>query len=71
MPVARATLSDANKGRSSGAFADLFTEMVASVQRGFRKKTGIEDATYLIDATSVDLNALSSDWANSTGASTG
>ena len=62
-PVARSTLADANAYRSADVFGALFTEMVAKAQSGFRKKTEIEDATYLIDATSVDLNSLSAQWA--------
>jgi hypothetical protein len=63
-PVRRSTLSDANTLRPHGVFADLFAEMVKRTHHGLRRK--IADATYLIDSTSLRLNALSAGWARFT-----
>ena len=60
-PVQRSTLADANERRSSAVFSGLFAAMVASAQRGLRRKLG--EAVYLIDATSIHLSSLSADWA--------
>ena len=59
--VCRSTLADANASRPSALFADLFAAMLKRAQRGLRRK--IQDAVYLIDATSLPLNGLSEDWA--------
>lgn len=59
-PAQRSTLSDANATRPSAVFGDLFACMVAQAQRGLRRK--IAETTYLIDATSISLSALS-EWA--------
>ena len=58
----RSTLSDANALRPSEVFSGLFAEMVARARRGLRHKLG--DATYLIDATSLPLSGMGSDWAH-------
>jgi hypothetical protein len=63
-PVRRSTLSDANTLRPHEVFADLFAEMVKRAHHGLRRK--IADATYLIDSTSIRLNALSAGWARFT-----
>ena len=63
-PVRRSTLSDANALRPHGVFADLFAEMVKRAHHGLRRK--LADATYLIDSTSLRLNALSAGWARFT-----
>jgi transposase len=59
--VSRSTLADANARRPSEVFSGLFAALVGQAQRGLRRKVG--EATYLIDATSVRLSALSSHWA--------
>jgi len=60
-PPRRSTLSDANRVRSCGVFADLLGSMLALAHRGLRRH--VREATFLIDSTSVRLNSLSSDWA--------
>src|SRR5271163_57159 len=60
-PVCRSSLADANAHRPSGLFADLFATLVKQARRGLRRK--FDDATYLIDATSVALNRRSEHWA--------
>ena len=57
----RSTLSDANTLRRHEVFTGLFAEMVRRASRGLRRKVG--ESLYLIDSTSVRLNALSADWA--------
>jgi len=59
-PARRSTLSDANSQRPAALFAELLGEMMKQVHRGLRRK--LAETTYLIDATSVRLNRLSS-WA--------
>lgn len=62
-PAARSTLADANRQRPSALFAELFTTMVQRLPgRRLRREMG-EAATYLIDATSLALNAHSAHWA--------
>ena len=61
-PVQRSTLSDANALRPAAVFCGLFAEMVRRAQRGLRRK--VDEATYLIDATSVHLSGMGSDWAH-------
>jgi hypothetical protein len=58
---ARSTLSDANAQRPSAVFADLFGELLDRATPGLRRKIG--ETTYLIDSTSLPLNAHSADWA--------
>jgi IS4 transposase len=60
-PVRRSTFSDANTQRPAEVFADLLETMVKQAHRGLRRK--LAETTYLIDATSVKLNARSADWA--------
>ncbi len=60
--VQRSTLADANAGRPSEVFSELFTQMVAYAGRGLRRKIG--DATYLIDSTSIHLSGMGSAWAH-------
>lgn len=62
VPVPRSTLSEANATRPAEAFTTLFAEMAAQAQRGLRRKMALSEATYLIDATSIDLTSLSADW---------
>jgi hypothetical protein len=67
-PAQRSTLSDANAARPSAVFGDLFAHMVRQAQRGLRRT--IAETTYLIDATTIRLSALS-DWARSCATTTG
>src|SRR5262249_51367843 len=60
-PAKRSTLADANASRPSELFGALLAVMMKQAQRGLRRK--MAEATYLIDATSVRLNALSG-WAS-------
>jgi IS4 transposase len=60
-PVRRSTFSDANTQRPAEVFADLLETMMKQAHRGLRRK--LAETTYLIDATSVKLNARSVDWA--------
>ena len=60
-PVQRSRLADANAKRSSTVFSELFATMVGQASRGLRRKLGA--ATYLIDATSLALSGMGSQWA--------
>jgi hypothetical protein len=60
-PVRRSTFSDANTLRPAEVFADLLEIMMKQAHRGLRRQ--LAGTTYLIDATSVKLNARSADWA--------
>lgn len=60
-PVRRSTFSDANTQRPAEVFADLLGTMMKQAHRGLRRK--LAETTYLIDATSVKLNARSANWA--------
>jgi len=60
-PVRRSTLSDANTQRPAAVFSGLLSLMMKQVHRGLRRK--LAETVYLIDATSVRLNAHSADWA--------
>jgi hypothetical protein len=59
--IRRSTLADANALRPSALFADLLDMLIKQAGRGLRRK--LADVTYLIDSTSLPLNALSQDWA--------
>ena len=61
-PVQRSTLADANAKRPAEVFTELFAEMVGRAHRGLRRKIG--EATYLIDATSLRLSGMGSEWAH-------
>lgn len=61
-PVSRSTLADANARRPRSVFSALFATMVARANRGLRRKIG--EATYLIDATSIRLSGMGSNWAH-------
>jgi len=67
--VKRSTLADANAGRPAEVFSGLFAEMVGRAQRGLRRKVG--EATYLIDATSLRLSGMGSEWAHFSSTSCG
>jgi len=60
-PVCRSTLADANAQRPAAVFAELFAAMVQCAHRGLRRAIG--EATLLIDATGLPLNARSASWA--------
>jgi hypothetical protein len=60
-PVRRSTFSDANTQRPAEVFADLLEIMMKQAHRGLRRT--LAGTTYLIDATSVRLNARSAEWA--------
>jgi hypothetical protein len=60
-PVRRSTFSDANTQRPAEVFADLLEIMMKQAHRGLRR--ALAGTTYLIDATSVRLNARSAEWA--------
>ena len=60
-PVRRSTLSDANKRRPSAVFETLFARLVGLSHRTLRKD--MNELVYLIDSTSLKLNALSARWA--------
>jgi hypothetical protein len=59
--VRRSTFSDANAKRPVEVFVGLLESMMKQAHRGLRRKLG--EAVYLIDATSVRLNAHSAGWA--------
>ena len=58
--VARSTLSDANAVRPHEVFTGLLGLLIGQTHRGLRRE--LDGTTYLIDATSLRLSALSS-WA--------
>lgn len=60
-PARRSTLSDANQGRASALFADLFALLLRLAHRGLRRT--LADTTYLIDSTGFRLDSRSADWA--------
>ena len=68
-PVRRSTLSDANRYRPAALFGDLLGVVLDQVHRGLRRH--MDGATYLIDATSVRLSALSERWARFSAAACG
>lgn len=59
-PARRSTLADANAQRPAALFGELFAHLAGQAQRSLRRK--VAEATYLIDATLLPLNALSG-WA--------
>ncbi len=61
-PVQRSTLADANAGRPSAVFSELFTALLGCAGRGLRRKIG--ESTYLIDSTSLRLSGMGSQWAH-------
>jgi len=58
----RSTLADANAGRSSAMFADLFGLLLKQARSGLRKAS--KDAIRIIDSSRITLNALSRSWAH-------
>ncbi len=59
--VRRSTLSDANAQRPVEVFTDLLAMMMKQAHRGLRRR--LAETVYLIDSTSVRLNAHSAGWA--------
>ena len=60
-PVARSTLSDANRLRPSAVFAELFAAMLAGVSR--QQRRSLAETTFLIDSTALRLDSRSAQWA--------
>jgi hypothetical protein len=60
-PVRRSTLADANAVRPAAVFAELLAQMMKQAHRGLRR--ALAETVYLIDATSLPLNARSAGWA--------
>lgn len=60
-PALRTTLADANHYRPAAVFSDLLAVMIARAHPQLRQS--MTEATYLIDSTSLKLNALSAKWA--------
>jgi hypothetical protein len=60
-PAQRSTLADANAGRPSAVFADLFAELVKRAHRGLRRALG--ESVYLIGSTGLRLSEASAAWA--------
>ena len=58
---ARSTLADANARRPAALFASVFNDLLKQARPGLRRTA--REAAYLIDATTVELNALSQRWA--------
>jgi putative transposase len=67
-PVRRSTLSDANRRRPSGIFAEVFGDLTALAGRSLRREGG--EVLRLLDATPVPLTKLH-DWANWNGRTRG
>lgn len=60
-PARRSSLADANHDRPAAVFSDLLAAMLQGAASGLRRN--MREATYLIDSTTLRLNALSADWA--------
>jgi hypothetical protein len=60
-PVARCTLADANRRRSSAIYEQLFGFLVRQASPALRRT--MDCLTLLIDSTSIRLNRYSEDWA--------
>ncbi len=60
-PVKRSTLADANGSRPAAVFTGVFQALMKQAHRGLRRS--LEETVYLIDSTSLRLNALSEKWA--------
>jgi hypothetical protein len=60
-PVCRSTLADANTRRPAEFFSELLALMMGLAHRSLRR--ALADTTYLIDSTSLRLDARSADWA--------
>jgi IS4 transposase len=61
--ISKSTLSTANALRPVEVFSGLLATLMAQLQSGFRRKTGVRDCVRLIDSTSVRLSGLSGKWA--------
>jgi IS4 transposase len=60
-PPRRSSLADANRDRSVSVYSDLLAATIQRAHRGLRR--AMDGAVYLIDSTSLILNARSADWA--------
>jgi hypothetical protein len=60
-PVARSTLADANAQRPAAVFTGLLTALMGQAQGGLRRK--LADVVRLVDATSLRLAGLGTEWA--------
>ena len=60
-PARRSTLADANAQRPCALFAELFAVMVARAHRPLRR--ALAETAFLIDSTSLRLDARCLDWA--------
>jgi hypothetical protein len=60
-PARRASLAEANRNRPVAVFADLLGVLIQRAHRTLRRS--MDGLTYLIDSTSLPLNALSRGWA--------
>ena len=60
-PIKRSTLADANASRPAAVFTELFAKLLAQAHRRLRR--ALAETTYLIDSTSLRLNARSAEWA--------
>jgi hypothetical protein len=60
-PVARSSLSEANRSRTPAVFSGLLAALMAQAHGSLRQ--AMAESVYLIDATIVPLNSLSADWA--------
>ncbi len=60
-PVRRSTLSDANAVRPAAVFAGVLAELMKFAHRGLRR--ALADTVYLIDSSTLKLDARSLDWA--------
>ena len=60
-PICRATLAEANSGRSHEVFSSLLKSMMGMLNRKFRRDS--KELIRLIDSTSVSLSGIASEWA--------
>lgn len=63
-PLARSTLSDANRTRPFEVYRDVFAALVGEASRRHRRH--LSEAVRLIDATKVSLSGTGSEWAHIT-----
>jgi DDE family transposase/uncharacterized protein DUF4372 len=61
--ISKSSLSTANASRPVEVFGGLLAALMAQLQSGYRRKTGVRDCVRLIDSTSVRLSDLSGKWA--------
>jgi hypothetical protein len=68
-PPRRSSLADANRHRPAAVFSDLLGVLIQQAHRGLRRR--LDGATYLIDSTSLALNARSASWGRFSAAACG